>query len=179
MGTINNKPAAFVPGQKKLSAASLNMILKAIPRLITGGDGIEVRTFHDKLVITARKNKAVDVEPILLNVLRWDEPNFVICERGGKEVWVAKPSILRQGSSFPTGPTYAYTDATHRIATEGETTEPQVITPAYSIGEEIAVMRCHTKLQYDVESTETLTTYTVNCMLLDMNIAGRCWAQGE
>lgn len=169
MTTFYDKPKNFFRGQQNISADDLNKILKALPRLIVGGKGINVRSFGDRIIVesAARAVGPLDYTAVMEIVDATTYDDYMICSRNEGEVWVAKPAILRGGSQFPSGYSYTYSSAVERESSDGENTENQLITPSYSVGEEIVAIRVHTHLTDESD---------VPILWMDLNVAGRCWA---
>lgn len=164
-------PRPYHTGQRNIPATSLNQVLDATKRMIQGGNGINVRNFGDRLLIdlAAAVNAPGDVTA-LFTITDISNPEFLICDRDGDEVFVARPWTLRESSAFPSGYDYTYTDANERTASDGTSTETQQITPSYEVGEQIIAIRVITRINHDVGEDE------VPIKWVDVNTAGRAWA---
>jgi hypothetical protein len=167
MSNLKNKPPAFHGGQA-LSAKALNDLRAALPRLLQGGKNINIRAFGDRFIIDHTVPQGTRAGTTALVTIRSVHDGYLVCDRDGADIMVAKPWTLRRGVEFPAGPSYEYHTANHRTATQGEDTEEQYITPTYEVGEELLVMR--------VPSSHIEDGGGNMIVWVDMNNAGRAWA---
>ena len=103
--------------------------------------------------------------------------DYLICQAwdgeflSGINVQIAKPFLLKNsffdGFSYD-GVSYTYIDVNTREATDGTTTETQIVTPAYSIEATIYAVR-------DVLGGVDLNGSGIEW--LDLNVDGRAWAK--
>jgi len=101
--------------------------------------------------------------------------NHLVCQRWNGTAFsattenVAKPYLLRTSITSRNGITYSYSSAFARTATQGASTESQVIVPSFVIGtDEIFVAQ--------VASTGVSVSGT-ELKLIDINADGRAWAK--
>ncbi len=88
--------------------------------------------------------------------------------------WIAKPDDLRTTHTSHNGVTFTYTDGSTRSATDGTTTETQVLTPPYVVGDVIlALAPVVTGLRATINGTVTALNW------IDLNITARQWAVSE
>lgn len=163
-------PDPFKAGAMSLSAQSLNDIRNAILRQITGGAGIVVEKFDNRVVIrlaSTTQSAPGDVAIVTITELR---DKYLICDKDGATIPVAKPYGLRKDAEWPTGPEYTYDGASTRTAVQdGYSDETQKITPDYQVGEELLVVR--------VPSARLLDDDNILILWMDMNVGGRTWAE--
>jgi hypothetical protein len=167
------KPPPFKAGEP-ISAAALNAIRMAVPRLITGGTGICATKLQDKIIISEPPGIKPKVGDLVLLEVVEIFGSYLRCTRGGAIIPVAKPWGLRHGVDFPAGYTYIYdeVDFNHRVVTVNGVDYNQYITPDYVIGEEILACRMPSTKLY-TEDDEVLIKW------IDGNNLGRCWAELE
>ena len=172
MAELHPKPSPFKAGSKAVSAGALNKIVSAMIRQITGGAGINVAKFGDRIVISLADLQEGRVGSSALVTITAINDTYLECDKDGASIKVARPWGLRKGVDFPTGPIYTYDneESQHRTATGGGQTEEQFITPLYQVGEEILARRLpSTRIETEGEESEMI------CWV-DENIVGRCWA---
>jgi len=162
------KPQPFKAGRKTVSAGALNKLVNAMVRQITGGVGINVKKFGDRIVISLGEPQQGQVGSSALAVITEEKPAYLICNKDGATINVAKPWGLRNEVDFPTGPEYTYHTSQHRTATLGADIEEQYITPSYQVGEEILAKRLPSS-RIDDEDGNMI-------VWIDENLVGRCWA---
>lgn len=115
MPDLFEKPEDFRPGSRRISAGSLNDILKALPRLITGANGIEVSKAGDRIIIGLKDGGSpIGAENLRYFVIREERDDYLICtpltrsvadailydkDRGKDDpavVYIAKPYALQR-----------------------------------------------------------------------------------
>jgi len=166
-----SKPPQFKAGDRTLSAGALNMMLNLIPRIITGGAGINVARLGDKIVVRLAPVQGAAPGTVAIATITAIHGTYLLCDKDGAEITVAKPWGLRHNVEFPTGGgtiRYVYTAYGRRIATQAGESETQVITPDYEVGEELLVRRLASARIND-EGGEPI-------VWADLNVLGRCWA---
>jgi len=163
------KPPPFVAPATSLSASALNALREAIPRLITGGDGIIVERFGDRFIVRQAGAQSGKAGSMGLATITAIFDTYLVCTKDGASIKVAKPWGLRRGVDWPAAATYTYSAPGTRSAVQsGYTTETQKITPDYEVGEELLVARLPSA-RIDDDDGNLIVWY-------DMNAAGRCWA---
>jgi len=117
----------------------------------------------------------IDSLPIVRMRVSSVQNNHLVCQRWNGTAFsattenVAKPYLLRTSITSRSGITYSYSSAVNRTATQGASTESQVIVPSFVAGtDEIFVAQ--------VASTGVLITGT-ELKLIDINADGRAWAK--
>lgn len=177
MGDLSTKPPPFSSTARALSAGALNMLRAAIPRLISGGPGISVKKFGDRLVVSLKDSAGAVPGASALATITEVRGTYLICDKDGAEIAVAKPWALRYGVQFPANGgdlSYVYNDYHTRTAASasGETTEFQRITPDYEVGEELLVRRVASARIFEDNGGPGI-------VWIDENNLGRCWAVPE
>jgi len=163
------KPPMFKPGAPAIRAADLNAMRDAIPALITGGPGIIVtRVGKDRYTIRLASASSAAPGAICTAVITEVRDAYTICDKDGALVAVAKPWGMRRNAQWPAGASYEYESGVRRTATSGGTTETQLITPDYTVGEELLIARLASARINDDEGLPIVWLDTNNC--------GRCWA---
>lgn len=168
MAELHPKPSPFKAGSKVVSAGALNKLVTAMIRQITGGAGINVNKFGDRIVISLAEAQEGRVGSSALVTITAINDTYLECDKDGAAIKVAKPWGLRKDVEFPIGPTYTYHTAQYRTATEGAETEEQYITPSYQVGEELLVRRLPSSRINDDDDQMIVW--------IDENLIGRCWA---
>lgn len=171
------KPDPFRPGATSISATALNMLRAAIPRLIRGGFGINVKKYGDRYVIQLADQQGTPPGTICIAVITALYDTYVVCDRDDAAISVAKPWALRKGVDFPSAAAYVYSDAITRTATQATfTTESQKLTMPYEVGEELLVCRLPSARILDSNGDEVLDVNGNSIVWTDLNTAGRSWA---
>jgi len=100
MADMKQKPNAFTPGQRGLSASDLNKVRDATPRLIKGGDGVASTKFGDKVLFrqSGKPNPAKTTTAIMTVIS--EQSNYLTCDFKGGTVLVAKPESQRGSTDF-------------------------------------------------------------------------------
>lgn len=158
------------PGQF-WTADEVNQIVDALFNQVTGGEGIEVKTFGKQIIISLIKEKTNPIVATRMVITEVKDTYLVCNDLAGNSISVAKPFGLRKGVGWPSdaGQTYVYVDKTHRTASQGiESDEEQYITPPYEIDEEIFAQRIGLA-GIDDDSNNPIRWK-------DKNDGGRCWA---
>ena len=168
MAELHPKPSPFKAGSKAVSAGALNKIVSAMIRQITGGAGINVAKFGDRIVISLADLQEGRVGSSALALILEEKEEYLVCDKDGANIKVAKPWGLRNGVDYPIGPDYVYHSPQHRTATLGANTEEQYITPVYQVGEEILARRLPSSRINDDDDNMIVW--------IDENLIGRCWA---
>lgn len=168
MAELHPKPSPFKAGSKVVSAGALNKLVTAMIRQITGGAGINVNKFGDRIVISLAEAQEGRVGSSALVTITAINDTYLECDKDGAAIKVAKPWGLRNEVDFPVGPDYVYHNPQHRTATLGGETEEQFITPSYQVGEELLAKRLPSSRIND-EAGKMI-------VWIDENLIGRCWA---
>lgn len=170
MPNQNEKPAPFKAGATSISAKALNDMRAAIPRSITGGNGINVQKFGDgRYVIQLADAQGSAPGAMAIARVVTIHDTYLVCTKDGATINVAKPWPLRRGVVWPVGPTYTYSAPGVRQAVQsGFTTENQRLTPDYQVDEYLLVVR--------LPSARINTDAGVLIQWVDMNNGGRSWA---
>lgn len=168
MPELFSKPIPFKAGSRSVSAGALNKLVHAMVRQITGGVGINVNKFGDRIVISLGEPQQGQVSTSALVVIVEEKEKYLVCDKDGALINVAKPWGLRNEVDFPVGPDYVYHNPQHRTATLGGETEEQFITPSYQVGEELLAKRLPSS-RIDDEAGKMI-------VWIDENLIGRCWA---
>ena len=170
-----------------ITSARLNELRDAILSVVTGGAGIAVRAFGNRLVIEATGVRAL---PSMAYVRRFRvqsvENDYLVCRPyhaaneslGDTDVNVAKPYELRrtpfhaQTIAYPGAQsiTYTYASQREREADDGTDTETQVMIPDYWDDDEILAVR-------NIAGGTGVTVSEVALVWEDLNTAGRMWAK--
>ena len=161
--------------QVVLSRENIEILASAIGRVVVPGPGIYIdRLGYDKVVIGSKSRSSGGGGGTLYKCVIASSgiaATTLTCtntELG--TITVARPHLLRSETktiAYPNGDSIDYTaDATNperkRSADDGASTETQLVTPMYYIGETIYAMEAATDIT-DVD-------------YLDINVAGRQWA---
>lgn len=171
MANQEQKPPPFDARSQVLSARHLNMLRSAIPRLITGGHGVNVAKMGDRFVISVIPERGTPPPTAALASITAIHKTYLMCSKDGAAVAVAKPWGLRWGVVFPSGVTYDYdaTDYGLRTADPTGDAEEQRITPDYEVGEELLIRRVPSSRIFEDGGGPMI-------VWIDENIMGRCWA---
>lgn len=166
------KPPPFKANDRVLSAQALNSMRDAIPRLITGGHGIDVRKAAGGQVSIGLKPKAgaAPGTSALVTIVAIHN-TYLVCSKNNTSIAVAKPWGLRRGVVFPTGSTYVYNSPSERVkTTDGEDDVTETLTPNYEVGEELLVRRLAAS-RIDDDGGDAI-------FWIDENTMGRRWFAG-
>ncbi len=173
MADLNDKPPLFMAGARSLSAGALNDLMAAIPRLIRGGAGVNVKKIGDRFIISLAADQTGAASGVgIATITDVSNDTYLVCDKDGATVNVARPWALRNGVDWPTGPEYAYDTPGVRVATLDDVVENQRVTPDYQVGEEILVARLPS-VRIDGDDDESAIVWC------DLNTAGRCWTTLE
>lgn len=143
----------FKPGP--LSASQLNAIVNEMLRRITGGPGINVRTFPNGQIIIGQAQTSVVAPRSGLFRMLEEKPDYLVCEGPDPNgtsslarVYVMKPYELQEtpfdGKTIDYGGeqiSYNYLSIGARQATKDSEVETQLITPDYYEGTFITAVR--------------------------------------
>lgn len=172
MSDLKRKPAAFVPGSRTLSAGALNLILTATPRLITGGAGIGVGKMGDRIIVSRADPAGAPPGTAALVTVKEVKGTYLVCDRDGATINVAKPWGLRHDAQWPAGYVYTYITPDYRTAeSDVYGSVRQRLTPNYEVYEELLARRIPSCRILD-EDEETI-------VWLDENNAGRHWVDED
>ena len=163
------KPDKFKAGATSIKAADLNALANAVPGLITSGRGIHITKQGNRYIISLADAQGGASGLSGLATITDIRDTYLLCEKDGAPITVAKPWALRNGVVWPAGATYEYTGAGSRIATGSSGTEQQRLTPDYEVGEELLVERLPSARITDDDGAPIV--------YVDKNNAGRCWAE--
>jgi len=141
MGDLYEKPPPFKANASTLSARALNLMRDAIPRLITGGAGIKVSRSGGRVVIGQVAGAGNSPGTAALATIGEIKDTYLVCDKDGASIAVAKPWGIRRGVVFPTGATYVYASPSQRTKTVGGVDTVENLTPNYEVGEELLVRR--------------------------------------
>lgn len=190
-----------------ISVARLNEMQESILTALTAGKGIDLTVAGNRIVISLQNEKPVNVVDIQRFKVVGFENDYLVCLTldkqsdditegisGNSPIPVAKPYLLRK-TPFDANSTaytenadgsgaqtidYTYSDHVTREATDGDSTETQVITPAYFYGDEIlAILRPSGGTGLNSVTFTYLGVEYANQKVVweDLNTAARFWAR--
>lgn len=161
---ITGKLALWKP-KEGISAAKLSKTNEAINRLLEGVPPPE-QVLPERIAHRIQRFKIVS---ILANHYVCNPYDGVAAETS-TSIKVARPVTHRNSVTSRNGVAFSYTTTQQRTATQGATTETQVLVPNLLVGDEI----------YAISNPIGGTGVTVGTELLewlDMNFEGRAWAK--
>lgn len=168
MPDMNERPPAIKAGQPTLSARSLNKIREAAPRLITGGNGIDVKKLGDRFIVNLKDSPGAPPSTIAIVTVISVEDEYIVCDKDGATINVAKPWALRKEADWPSVKTYVYTSAHERTASEAGEADEEQSYPDYEEDEELLVVRLPSARINDVDDNKIVWH--------DLNAVGRTWS---
>lgn len=154
------------PGEP-IPHVDLNETNRAIERLFRGIGPAQQRVAAANDVRRRFRFKSMGADHIIART--WDGTT-----EGTIDTPIAKPFLLRRSITARGGLTYTYTSDTTRTASDGATTEDQVVVDSYVLDDEIYADRVQGGTGVDPVLVGGVSTRVV---WLDANLDARAWAR--
>ncbi len=105
-----DKPGVFKAGATTISARELNMLRAAVPRLLKGGAGISIEPYGDRFIMRLADTQGTPPGSIAIVTITELHNDFLVCDRDGATITVAKPWALRAANGAPVNIGYVVDD---------------------------------------------------------------------
>jgi len=165
----------FKPGQKLL-ASDLQLLRDALIQVLTGGPGVQITSFGDRLVVSVDQKRTPNSRFRQMSVVS-NHGDYIKCKalnasgsEDGDSIYVLKPWELRRSpfdGETVGGVAYEYSSDDERTATPSSgAPEVQSISPEYFAGAVIYAMDTDTSVEVETDQFSKL---------IDVNLDGRKW----